>query len=94
MSGKIVRLNRSLYGLKQSGRQRVGLLVETVVKYAVHSLPVYKKGGVRGRRREHNDRVSAEWDPLQPARLPGRPQLWRKCLRCTRPGKTAPQVCD
>ena len=31
-SGKIVRSNRSLYGLKQSGRQWAGLLVETVVK--------------------------------------------------------------
>ena len=31
VSRKIVRLNRSLYGLKQSGRQWAGLLVETVV---------------------------------------------------------------
>ena len=35
MSGKIVRLNRSLYGLKQSGRQWAELLVETVVKYGM-----------------------------------------------------------
>ena len=35
MSGKIVRLNRSLYGLKQSGRQWAGLLVETVVEYGM-----------------------------------------------------------
>ena len=35
MSGKIVRLNRSLYGLKQSGRQWAGLLVETVVEYGI-----------------------------------------------------------
>ena len=33
MSEKIVRLNRSLYGLKQSGRQWAGLLVATVVEY-------------------------------------------------------------
>ena len=32
MSGKIVRLNRSLYGLDHSGRQWAGLLVETVVE--------------------------------------------------------------
>ena len=31
MSGKIVRLDRSLYGLKQSGWQWAGLLVDTVV---------------------------------------------------------------
>ena len=35
MSGKIVRLNRSLYGLKQSGRQWAGLLVKTVVEYGM-----------------------------------------------------------
>ena len=35
MSEKIVRLNRSLYGLKQSGRQWAGLLVETVVEYGM-----------------------------------------------------------
>ena len=35
MSGKIVPLNRSLYGLKQSGRQWAGLLVETVVEYGI-----------------------------------------------------------
>ena len=35
MSGKIVRLNRSLCGLKQSGRQWAGLLVETVVEYGM-----------------------------------------------------------
>ena len=35
MSGKIVRLNRSLYGLKQRGRQWAGLLVETVVEYGM-----------------------------------------------------------
>ena len=34
-SGKIVRSNRSLYGLKQSGRQWAGLLVETVVEYGM-----------------------------------------------------------
>ena len=34
MSGRIVRLNRSLYGLKQSGRQWAGLVVETVVEYS------------------------------------------------------------
>ena len=38
MSGKIVRLNRSLYGLKQSGRQWAGLLVETVVEYGMEQL--------------------------------------------------------
>ena len=35
MSGKIVRLNRPLYGLKKSGRQRAGLLVETVVEFGM-----------------------------------------------------------
>ena len=35
MSGNTVRLNRSLYGLKQSGRQWAGLLVETVVEYGM-----------------------------------------------------------
>ena len=35
MSGKTVRLNRSLYGLKQSGRQWAGLLVDTVVEYGM-----------------------------------------------------------
>ena len=35
MSGKIVRLNRSLYRLKQSGRQWAGLLVETVVEFGM-----------------------------------------------------------
>ena len=35
MSGKIVRLNRSLYGLKQSGRQWAGVLVETVVEFGM-----------------------------------------------------------
>ena len=35
MSGKIVRLNRSLYGLKQGGRQWAGLLVETVVEFGM-----------------------------------------------------------
>ena len=35
MSGTIVRLNRSLYGLNQSGRQWAGLLVYTVVEYGV-----------------------------------------------------------
>ena len=35
MSGKTVRLNRSLHGLKQSGRQWAGLLVETVVEYGM-----------------------------------------------------------
>ena len=35
MPGKIVRLNRSLYGLKQSGRQWAGLLVETVVEFGM-----------------------------------------------------------
>ena len=33
MPGNIVRLNRSLCGLNQSGRQRAGLLVDTVVEY-------------------------------------------------------------
>ena len=32
MSGKIVLLNRSLYGLTHSGRQWAGLLAETVVE--------------------------------------------------------------
>ena len=35
MSGMIVRLNISLYGLKQSGRQWPGLLVETVVEFGM-----------------------------------------------------------
>ena len=35
MSGKIVRLNRSLYGLKQSGRHWAGLPVETVVEFGM-----------------------------------------------------------
>ena len=35
MPGNIVRLNRSLYSLKQSGRQWAGLLVETVVEYGM-----------------------------------------------------------
>ena len=35
MSGKIVRLNRSPYGLDQSGRQWAGLLVQTVVEYGM-----------------------------------------------------------
>ena len=35
MSGKIVCLNRSLHGLKQSGRQRAELLVETVVEFGM-----------------------------------------------------------
>ena len=35
MSGKTVRLNRSLYGRKKSGRQWAGLLVETVVEYGM-----------------------------------------------------------
>ena len=35
MSVKIVRLNRSLYGLNQSGRQWAGLLVETVVEFGM-----------------------------------------------------------
>ena len=35
MSGKIVRLNRSLYGLKQRGYQWAGLFVETVVLYGM-----------------------------------------------------------
>ena len=35
MSGKSVRVNRSLYDLKQSGRQWAGLLVETVVEYGM-----------------------------------------------------------
>ena len=33
--GKIVRLNRSLYDLKQSGRQWVGLSVEAVAEYGI-----------------------------------------------------------
>lgn len=32
-SGKTVHLNRSLYGLEQSGRQWAGLLVQAVEKY-------------------------------------------------------------
>ena len=35
MSRKIVRLNRSPYGLKQSGRPWAGLLVETVVEFGM-----------------------------------------------------------
>ena len=35
MSGKIVRLNRPLYGQEQSGRQWAGLLVETVVEHVM-----------------------------------------------------------
>ena len=35
MPGKIVRLNISLYGLKQSRRQWARLLVETVVEYGM-----------------------------------------------------------
>ena len=35
ISGKIVRLNTSLYGLKQRRRQWAGLLVETVVEYGM-----------------------------------------------------------
>lgn len=35
MPGKVVRLNRSLHGLKQSGWQWFGLPVETVVAYAM-----------------------------------------------------------
>ena len=35
MPGKIVRLNRSLHGLNQSGRQWAGILIETVVEYGV-----------------------------------------------------------
>ena len=35
MSGKTVRLNRSLYGLKQSGRQLAELRVGTVVEYGM-----------------------------------------------------------
>ena len=35
MSGKTVHLNRSLRGLNQSGRQRAGLLVETVVEFGM-----------------------------------------------------------
>ena len=38
MPDKIVRLNRSLYGLKQSGRQWAGLLVETMVEYGMEQL--------------------------------------------------------
>ena len=34
-SGKIVRFNRLLYGLNQSGRQWAGLLVETVVEFGM-----------------------------------------------------------
>ena len=32
MRGKLFRLNRSLYDLKQCGRQWAGLLVDTAVK--------------------------------------------------------------
>ena len=35
MSGKIVRLNRSLYDLKKSGRRWAGPLVETVVEFGM-----------------------------------------------------------
>ena len=35
ISGKVVRLNRSLYGPKQSGRRWAGSPVETVVKYGM-----------------------------------------------------------
>ena len=35
VSGKIVHLNRSLYGPKKSGRQWARLLVETVVEYGM-----------------------------------------------------------
>ena len=40
MSEKIVRLNRSLYGLKQSGRQWAGLLVETVAEYGMEQCKI------------------------------------------------------
>ena len=40
------------------------------------------------------DRVSAERDPLQPVRLPGRSQLWENCPCCARPRATAQIVCD
>ena len=35
MSANIDRLNGTLHGLKQSGRQWTGLLVETVVEYGM-----------------------------------------------------------
>ena len=35
MSGKIVRLNRLIHGLQQSGRQWTGLPVEAVVEYGM-----------------------------------------------------------
>lgn len=39
MFGEIVRLNRSLYGLKQSGRQWAGLVADTaVVEYGMEAV--------------------------------------------------------
>ena len=35
MPGKIVRLHRSFYGVKQSGWKRAGLLVETAVEFGM-----------------------------------------------------------
>ena len=41
MSGDIVRLNRSPYGLNQSGRQWAGFLVETVVDHGMEQCRTY-----------------------------------------------------
>ena len=70
MSEKIVRLNRSLYGLKQSGRQWAGLLVETVVEYGMEQCridPCVFRMVVHGKVElimavHVDDNVIAEWD--------------------------------
>ena len=57
LSGKNFSLNRSLYGLKQKGRQRVGLLEETVVQYGMEQCKtrprVFSPGGGRQGRTDY-----------------------------------------